>query len=258
MIGRKRAIVLAAAAAGFLAAASTAGAQAAGTQGGAAPTPQSGFNVENLLMELSNFLPEEYAGFGGRGFFVGGPGGQGAPDQGAPDQGQQGQGQQGQGQQQRNAQQGATGGGQRPQGFEIPQFKRDAKLMLTAKQVDALLPALQDLQKTPYPTPSQAKKVTATVDATLTKQQKDAYDKYVKERDKALAELRKQFASRAQGQGSGTQGGGFVMRGEGDNAGTADGQRQQGQRQQVDPAELRKRMLAGFIENLTKYRATLK
>lgn len=251
MIGRKRTFLFAAAAAGFLAAAATAGAQATGTT-----NAQAGFNVENLLMELSNFLPEEYAGFGGRGFFLGGPAGA-RPDGAAP--GAQGAATQGQ----QAAPQGTSGGqnAQRPQGFAIPQFKREAKLMLTAKQVDALLPVLQDLQKTPYPTPSQAKKVTATVDATLTKQQKDAYDRYVKERDKALEEMRKQFQSRVQGQGTqGTQGapgGGTFTR---DNAGdgTGDGQRQGGQRQQVDPAELRRQMLAGFIESMTKYRATLK
>jgi hypothetical protein len=243
MITRKRTFALAAIAAGLLFAALPAGAQATVTA-----TAQTGFNVENLLMELSSFLPEEYAGFGGRGFFGGGP--NGAPGGAAPGSGQQG------GTTQQTAPSGQAS--QRPQGFDIPQFKRDAKLMLTAKQVDALLPVLQDLQKTPYPTPSQAKKVTTTVDATLTKQQKDAWDKYVKERDKALEEMRKQFASRVQGSGTtGTQGGGTITR---DNAGdgTGNGQRAQGQRQQVDPAELRKQMLEGFIKNLQDYRKGLK
>jgi hypothetical protein len=246
MITRKRTFALAAIAAGLLFAALPAGAQATGTA-----TAQSGFNVENLLMELSNFLPEEYAGFGGRGFFGGGP--NGAP--GGTAATTQGSGQQG-GTTQQTAPSGQAN--QPPQGFDIPQFKRDAKLMLTAKQVDALLPVLQDLQKTPYPTPSQAKKVTTTVDATLTKQQKDAYDKYVKERDKAMEEMRKQFASRAQGTGTqGAPGGGTFTRDDaGDGAGT--GQRAQGQRQQVDPAELRKQMLEGFIKNLQEYRKGLK
>jgi hypothetical protein len=255
MINGKRIIALAAAAAGLLFTVLPAGAQATGTT-----TAQSGFNVENLLMELSNFLPEEYASFGGRGFFVGGP--NGAPGGAAP--GGAAATTQGSGQQGGTTGQAAPSGqaNQRPQGFDIPQFKRDTKLMLTAKQVDALLPVLQDLQKTPYPTPSQAKKVTTTVDATLTKQQKDAYDKYVKERDKAMEELRKQFASRAQGSGTqgaqgGATGGGVVTR---DNAGdgTGTGQRTQGQRQQVDPAELRKQMLEGFIKNLQEYRKGLK
>jgi hypothetical protein len=239
---RNRITVLAAIVAGMLSGALPAGAQATGTA-----TARAGFNVENLLMELSNFLPEEYAGFGGRGFLIGGPnaGPGGAAPRGASAT-TQGAGQQ-----------GGTAN-QRPQGFAIPEFKRDAKLMLSAKQVDALLPVLLDLQKTPFPTPSQAKKVTTTVDATLTKQQKDAYDKYVKERDKALEEMRKQFAARAQGSGTqGTQGGGTFTR-ENPGGETGDGQRPQGQRQQMDPAELRKQMLEGFIKNLQDYRKGLK
>jgi hypothetical protein len=127
----------------------------------------------------------------------------------------------------------------------MPQFKRDPKLMLTASQVDALLPVLQDLQKTPFPTPTQAKKVTAAVDAELTKQQKDAYGAYAKERDKALEEIRKQIQSRAQeAQGQGGQGA------------AQGGQGAQGQRQ-MDPAELRARMLDAFIRNLQEYRKGL-
>jgi hypothetical protein len=247
MNGRKRDFLLAAAAAGLLAVATTAGAQATGTT-----TAQAGFNVEGLLAELSCFVPEEYAGFGARGILFGGPGD--APTDAALRRSST----QGQGAAQASPQGTTSGGGQRPQGFDLPQFRREAKLMLTAKQVDALLPVLRDLATNPYPTPSQAKKITAAVEATLTKQQKDAYDRYVKERDKALEELRKQLTSRVQGQ-AGAQGGtqgGFVMRGE--NGGAGDGQRQGGQRQQVDPAELRTQMLAGFIESLTKYRATLK
>lgn len=253
--GKRLLIAAAAAAAGLLVAAASAGAQASGTA-----TASSGFSVENLIAELSCFLPEEYAGFGGRGFLVvGGPGG--AAPAATPGGATGGAAAQGSGQQ--AAPGGQTGqvrqGGQRPQGFAIPQFKREAKLMLTAKQVDTLLPVLQDLQKTPFPTPSQAKKVTSTVDATLTKQQKDAYDKYVKERDKAMEELRKQFQSRVGTQGAqGTQGtapqGGFVARGEGGSAQSGQGQ----QRQQMDPAELRRQMLEAFIKNLQEYRKTLK
>jgi hypothetical protein len=252
MITRKRTFALAAIAAGLLFAALPAGAQATGTA-----TAQAGFNVENLLMELSSFLPEEYAGFGGRGFFGGGPNGaQGGAAPGGTAATTQGSGQQG-----AQTQQTAPGGqaNQRPQGFTIPQFKRDAKLMLTAAQVDALLPVLLELQKTPYPTPSQAKKVTTTVDATLTKQQKDAYDKYVKERDKAMEEMRKQFQARSQGSGTqgGTTGDGAAARDSAGN-GTGNGQRTQGQRQQVDPAEQRKQMLEGFMKNLQEYRKGLK
>jgi hypothetical protein len=227
MTTQKRNLVAAAVAAGLVIAAASVGAQANGT-----PAPREGFNVENLLMELSLFMPEQYASF--RGF--GGPGGQGRPDGTAPGT-QPGAGQQG------TQQQGAQAG-QRPGRANFPEFKRDAKLMLTAQQVDALLPVIQDLRKAPFPTPSQAKKVTTTVDATLTKQQKDAYDKYVKERDKALEEMRKQFPARTGTQGAqGTQGG----------QGPA-----QGQRPQRDPAELRKQMLDAFVKNMQDYRKELK
>ena len=70
MTTRKRNVVAAAVAAGLLIAAASAGAQAAG-----APAPSQGFSVENLLMELSLFMPEQYASF--RGF--GGPGRVGRP-----------------------------------------------------------------------------------------------------------------------------------------------------------------------------------
>jgi hypothetical protein len=224
----KRNLVTAAVAAGLVIASASAGAQAAG-----APAPAQGFSVENLLMELSLFMPEQYANFRG-------PGGPGRPDgsaAGTPQGAGPGQGQSG------TQLQGAQAG-QRPGGVRFPEFTRDAKLMLTAQQVDALLPALQELQKTPFPTPSQAKKVTATVDATLTKQQKDAYDKYVKERDKALEEMRKQFQSRAGTQGAqGAQGG----------QGSA-----QGQRPQRDPAELRRQMLDAVVKNMQDYRKGLK
>jgi hypothetical protein len=211
----KRTIV--AAAAGLLLAAVSAGAQA----GGGTPAPRSGFSIEGLIMELSSFLPEEYARLRV------GPGGPGGPGPGAPP-----------------AQ--GPGAGQPGGRFNLPRFQRDAKLMLTAAQVDALLPVLQDLQKTPFPTPSQAKKVTATVDGTLTKQQKDAFDAYARERDKAIDELRKQYQSR----GGAAQGGQGSPGGQGAQAG-------QGQRPQVDPAELRKRMLDQFIKNLQDYRKGL-
>ena len=143
MTGRNGMFVTGAVVAGLVAAAASAGAQAPG-----GPVPREGFSVERLVQELSSFLPEEYARLRAA------PGGQG--QQGAQPQA------------------GLPQAGQRPGGLELPRFKRDPGLMLTARQVDALLPVLFDLQKTPFPTPSQAKKVTATVDATLTKQQKDA------------------------------------------------------------------------------------
>jgi hypothetical protein len=227
MTTRKRNLLAAAVAAGLVIASASAGAQTNGT-----PAPREGFNVENLLMELSLFMPEQYASF--RGF--GGPGGSGRPGGTAPGT-QPGAGQQGTQQQDAQA-------GQQPGGVRFPEFKRDPKLMLTAQQVDALFPVLQELQKTPFPTPSQAKKATTTVDATLTKQQKDAYDKYVKERDKALEEMRKQFQSRAGTQGAqGAQGG----------QGSA-----QGQRPQRDPAELRRQMLDAVVKNMQDYRKGLK
>jgi hypothetical protein len=225
MTARKRMLVTAAAAVGLFVAASSAGGQANGT-----PAVPTGFRVETLLMELSAFLPEEYARI--RGAF-GGPDGQ-------PRQGQQGA-QSGQG----------TQAGQQPGRFNLPQFKRDPKLMLTAVQVDALLPVLHDLQKTPFPTPSQAKKVTATVDATLTRQQKDAYDRYAKEREKAIAEMRKKYQSQTQGTQQGAPG---AQPSQGPAQGGAGAQ---GQRQ-MDPAELRKRMLDAFITNLQEYRKGLR
>jgi hypothetical protein len=234
MTRRKRMFITAAVVAGFVIAAASAGAQATGT-----PTAQTGFGVENLLMELSLFMPEQYAGFRGGFGRPGAPGGAAAGAQ--PGSGQQAAPQ--------GTQQGPQGtqAGQRPGRANFPEFKRDAKLMLTAKQVDVLLPVLQDLRKTPFPTPSQAKKVTTTVDATLTKQQKDAYDKYAKERDKALEEMRKQFQSRAGTQG--TQGAQGAQGGQGPA---------QGQRQQMDPAELRTQMLDAFVKNMQDYRKGLK
>ena len=195
-------IFLAAVAAGLVIAAGSAGAQAAG-----APAPRSGFSVERLVMELSSFLPEEYARLR---VASGGQGKQGAQPQ----------------------------AGQRPRGLDLPRFKRDPGLMLTARQVDALLPVLFDLQKTPFPTPSQAKKVTAVVEATLTKQQKDAYEKFAKERDAAIEKIRKQYQSR-----NGTQQGA---------PGAQAGPGAQGP--QRDPADLRRRMLDTFIANVQEYR----
>jgi hypothetical protein len=238
MSARKLMVFTWAAAVGLIVAAASTGAQSNGTS--AVP---AGFRVETLLMQLSSFLPEEYArlrsGLDGQA----GPNGPGGPAQGAPRQGAQGPG---------APRQGAQDG-QRQGGFSLPQFKRDPKLMLTATQVDALLPVLQDLRKTPFPTPSQAKKVTTTVNATLTKQQKDAYDAYAKERDKAIEEIRKQIQSRPQG----AQGGqGSAQGGQGAQGQGAQGQGEQTQRQ-MDPAELRKRMLDAFIRNLQDYRKGL-
>jgi len=234
MNARKRIFFAALAAAGLFAAAA-ASAQAPGAQPPGPGPGLGGFSVENLLMELSLFMPEQYAGF--RGGFggpdrPGGPGGSGGPGA-APGAGQPG-----------------TGTGQQPNRVAIPEFKRDAKLMLTAAQVDALLPVLLELQKNPFPTPSQAKKAAAAVDAALTKQQKDAYGKYAKERDKAIEEMRKQFASRSGTQGQGrtaTQGG----------PGAPGVQGSQGQRQPMDPAELRRRMLDAFVKNMQDYRKGL-
>jgi hypothetical protein len=220
----RRWILFTAVAAGLVVGTASAAAQAPGT------TPTlGGFSVENLVMELSLFMPEEYAririGFGG-------PGGQGRTGGPGAAAGQPGTGQQG------------AQTGQRPDRIALPEFTRDAKLMLTAAQVDALLPVLLDLSKNPFPTPSQAKKVAATVDATLTKQQKDAYEKYVKERDKAIEEMRAQFQSRA-----GTQGQG--------GPGTPGTQGAPGQRQQMDPAALRTQMLDTFAKNMQEYRKGL-
>jgi len=215
MTGRNRMFVTGAVVAGLVAAAASAGAQAPG-----GPAPREGFSVERLVQELSAFLPEEYARLRAA------PGGQGQGQPGAQPQAGQPQ------------------AGQRPGGINLPRFKRDPGLMLTARQVDTLLPVLFDLQKTPFPTPSQAKKVTATVEAALTKQQKDAWDRYVKELAKAIEDARKQ------GQfGNGTQRQGWQGPAQG-------GQGAQGP--QRDPADLRRRMLDTFIANVQEYRKGLK
>ncbi len=234
--GRRWLAAAAISAAVLMAGAAAAGAQNAGGGAGGGVGmlgllgSQSGFSAENVISELSEFLPE-----GTWTLSLGRGGGQG----------QAGQGQAGQtGTQQRQGT-NAQGGNNRfaTAMSSFPVFKRDAKLYLTAKQVDALMPVLQDLQASPYPTPGKAKQHQATLDGTLSKQQKDAWAAYVKERDKAVEQLRKQFASQQGAAAGGAAAGGQAGQG--------------GQRVQRDPAEIRKQMLTSFIDALTKYRKGL-
>ncbi len=143
---------------------------------GPGQTPVPGFSVEGMLAELSIFLPENLAGFS-----------RGAR-QGPAAAGQQGGAGQQAGQQ----------GGQRG-GFSI---QRDPKLFFTAQEVNTLVPLLQALRDNPFPTPSGAKKLQATVDGILTAEQKSARDAFHDQRVKAAAE-------RQQNDG-GQNGGGFA------------------------------------------------
>lgn len=258
MIARKRfSLVVALVAASLFLSAVSAGAQLAGQ------ATQSGFSVENVLMELSMFLPEGAVSFGMNRFGGLGQGGQAGAQAGAQRQssGQTGgQGAAGQGATGQAAAQGAN-----TQAFaamrNLLTFQRDPKLFLTAKQVDALVPMLKDLQQNPFPTPGKAKQAQATLDSALTKQQKDAWDKYVKQRDKAMEQLRQQFANRqggtsgqgGTGQGSGAQG----STGRTGDAASGQGQAN-GQRVQRDPAEMRKEEIKAFLDDLAKYRVGLK
>jgi hypothetical protein len=111
----------------------------------AAQTAASGFNVQDLIMKLSLYLPEDMA--------------QGARTQNAP----------------------AQGAAQtRPQ-F---QYTRDQKLYLTRDQTSNVIPILQGLRENPMPSPTKAKKIESDVAAILTAAQKSEYDKYQKAMEK--------------------------------------------------------------------------
>jgi hypothetical protein len=198
--------IAAVAAVAALVAASAASAQATGPGG----TPVQGFSVPVLISQLSLYLPEESTrglggggGFGGRGG-TGNQGAQGGQANGAA----AGQGAQaGSG-----AAAGQAAGGQRAQGFrQLLQFTRDPKLYLTKDQITKLLPILQGLRESPILTPSKAKQLQASVDALLSVAQKAEYADYQKQMQKAIEEIRKQFAasgaSGAAGQGTGAVGG---------------------------------------------------
>jgi hypothetical protein len=181
-----------------LVAASAASAQVPGP--GPGGTPVQGFSVPLLINELSLYLPEEstrgLGGFGGRGGAGGAQGGQAngaAAGQGAQAGGAAGQGT----------------GGQRAQGFrQLLQFTRDPKLYFTNDQITKLLPILQGLRESPILTPSKAKLLQASVDALLSVAQKAEYADYQKQMQKAIEEIRKQYAASGGGQGANGQGSG--------------------------------------------------
>jgi hypothetical protein len=120
------------------------------------PAPVQGFSVPALVFELSLFLPEGS-------FFPRGAG--------------RGQGDQG------GAREGQGKGGQGP-----GRFTRDPALFLSAAQVDSLTPIMQALWKNPFPTPSGARALEATIDAVLSQGQKAERDAFRAERAKRLAQ----------------------------------------------------------------------
>jgi hypothetical protein len=141
------------------------------------PSLQGGFSVEKLLFELSLFMPERQ---GAPGAFGGGGAGGGGMGGGAGG----------------TARQGGAGGGQ---GAPF-HFNRDPALSLTGDQIAKILPIMNDLKASAFPTPSRAKTIQAGVDGVLTKAQKAGWDKLLKDLEKARGD--------SQGQGGQGQGGG--------------------------------------------------
>ena len=146
------------------------------------PSLQGGFSVEKLLFELSLFLPERQ---GAPGAFGGGGAGGGGTGGGAGGTARQG---------------GASGAQGAPAPFRVP---RDPALFLTGEQIAKVLPIMNDLKASAFPTPSRAKTIQAGVDGVLTKAQKAAWDKLQKDLEKARGDSQGQ----AGGQGQGGQGG---------------------------------------------------
>jgi hypothetical protein len=225
-----------------------AGAAAWAQAPGPGAAPNQGFTVEVLLTQLSLYLPEESTqGLGGFGRGFGGQGGARAGTQGGQAGAQAG----GQG-----TTQGTQGsGGQARQNFrQLFQYTRDAKLYMTKDQIAKLIPILQDLRANPLPTPSKARAVQASVDAILSVAQKAEYADYQKQMQKAIDEIRKQFAasngSAGGGQANAGQGGGQAGATDqpGGQAGAGGGQARQGA--QLTPTERRQRELDAFIKVL--------
>ncbi len=228
--------VLAVAAA--LAAAPAASAQATGP--GAGGAPRQGFSVPVLISQLSLYLPEESTQGLGFGFGRGGGGGQGGAGQGAgAAAGQSAGGATAQGAQ---AGTGAAAGAQRFR--QLFQYTRDPKLYYTKDQITKLLPILQGLRDNPILTPSKAKDLQASIDALLSVAQKAEYADYQKQMQKAIDEIRKQFAASGSG-GTGAGGGGAA----GAQAGQA-GSQQQGGGAQLTPTQRAQRQLDAFIKVL--------
>ena len=218
---KKQRIILALAVAGLIAG-SAAWAQAPGPGG----APAQGFSVPVLISQLSLYLPPEATqGLGGFGRAGGGQGGaQGTGAQGT-----------------------RTQGGQDFR--QLFQFTRDPKLYLTKDQIAKLLPILQGLRENPILTPSKAKQVQASVDALLSVAQKAEYADYQKQTQKAIEEMRKQFAASGQGTGSGQAAGGGGGQGA-DGGQGATGQQRQGGGTQMTATQRAQRELDAFIKVL--------
>ncbi len=204
-------------------------------------TPQQGFTVEALLSQISLYVPEEAT----QGLLGGRFGGAGAGQAG------QGRTQAGQGGQ------SGQGAGAGQQSFrQLFQFTRDPKLYLTRDQIAKLIPILQGLRQNPLPTPSKAKQVQADVDAILSVAQKAEYEQYRQQMQKAIDQIRKQFAASGSGANAAGQGGGNGSGGQQGQGGQA-GQGQNRQGAQLTPTERRQRELDAFIKMLQDRQKTL-
>jgi hypothetical protein len=194
------------------------------------PSLLEGFTVEGTALMIAAFIPAD----------LGPPGGGGAPQArgGVP----QAPGGGGQGGAVWTGGAEAAGGGETR--FRIVDLAiKDEKLYLTRGQVERLLPILQDMKQSVFPSPSKARKLQAAIDEVLTREQKAAWQKLVAEMDKARQS--------AQAQG-GT--GGERQDGERQDGERQDGERQGGARQQLGPEELKLRILEGVIARLERWR----
>ncbi len=252
MIARRRFILLAALAAGSLAAAAAAGAATTGTA-----TAQSGFSVENLLMELSVFLPGGVRGILRRprdsrrpaGRRRGRRRGAGQPAPGQP------------------AGHAAPGRHERAAGHA----GRAAAAGVRSSAVQARRQADVHGQASRRASPRAARPPEDPVSHTVAGE--EGHHDRRRHADQAAEGCVRQVREGArQGDGGDAQAVCLPFRQHG-NAGCPgqryrrvrhpqqrrhDGQAGQGQRQQVDPAELRRQMLEGFIETLLNYRKGLK
>ncbi len=154
-----------------------------------AQTAASGFNVQDLIVKLSLYLPEDVAP--GARVFGAPPGGAGAQTQAGG--GAQAPGPQAQGGGAQNAPAGQGAAQPRPQ-F---QYARNEKVYLTRDQTSKLLPILQGLRENPLPSPTKAKKIESDVAAILTAAQKSEYDKYQKAMEKFRQSLQQSGTARA-------------------------------------------------------------
>ena len=225
--------------------------------------PAQGFSADTMLMELYIFLPAD------QNPTFRGPSGQGAPagQGGAGPAGGSSQTQpRAQGQGRSGASQGGAAGQQGGRASFTAQ--RDPKLYYTAAQVDQLVALIQPLRDNPYPTPSTAKKLQASVDTILTPAQKAARDTY--RADMAAAQARRQ--SNAQNGQSG-RGGQFA-----NIQNMTPDQRQQflstlppdqqqrvrqamnqaAQNQQLTPLERRQRQIDAFLQALKDWKKQAK